>query len=463
MTSYLRTLRKSLVGDPEAPLVLLCNFEVERQWAVGHVGLPGVAVASAPAVVQRMEQLGALLAGPDDFLVLKHPLDDGYRKYVEDLGFAPPTVLVPENVVEERSTTEDVLDSPRLLATLAALGRRGARLLPMGASAAEQKIAESCSLPLAGADAATAERVNGKIYGRRLAGALGLREIPGHCCETVADLETALADLAPDHPLVVKDAYGVSGRGLVVVDSPTKAAGLLRMVGRRAAKTGDNRLEVVVEEWIDRRFDLNYQLTVAGDGAVKFDFVKAARTEGGVHKGHIMPPELEPAQLAEIEHAALEVGAALHRDGFVGVAGVDAIVSTAGTLYPVLEINARLNMSTYQGSVVERAQRPGHAGLARHYTLRLGALVAFDQVREALDRVERPEPTNIVVTCFGTLNAGAPALSGAVAPAPGATAQESFNGRLYVMLFAPDRTRLTDLDGRVQRALAGIPDVQEVR
>jgi hypothetical protein len=215
---------------------------------------------------------------------------------------------------------------------------------------------------------------------------------------------------------------------------------------------------VVVEEWIERRMDLNYQLTVAGDGAVTFDFVKAARTEGGVPKGHVMPPDLEPEQFEEIEHAAYAVGAALYRDGFVGVAGVDAIVSTAGTLYPVLEINARLNMSTYQGGVVERAQRPGHAGLARHYTLRLASALAFDHVRAALDRVPRAEPTDIVVTCFGTLNAAAPAV-----PSSTGTAQAPFDGRLYTMLFAPDRTGLTALDGRVQESLAAIPDVLEVR
>ena len=456
MTAYLRALKRSLVGDAATPLVLVCNFEVERQWAAGHVGLPGVALASAPAVVQSMEQLGALLAGPDDYLVLKRPLDEGYLRYVEGLGFAPPTVLVPERTADGRSTTEDALDSPRLLAALAELGRGGARLLPMGASSAEQKLSEACSLPLAGADAATAERVNGKIYGRRLTAKLGLREIPGHCCETVAQFEAALAGLAPDRPLVVKDAYGVSGRGLVVLDSPAKAAGLRRMVARRAAKTGEDRLEVVVEQWIERRADLNYQLTVAGDGAVAFDFVKAARTEGGVHKGHVMPPDLRPDQLEEIEHAARSVGAALYRDGFVGVAGVDAIVSTGGTLYPVLEINARLNMSTYQGSVVERAQRPGHAGLARHYTLRLAGSVPFDRIRAALDRVERAEPTDVIATCFGTLNAGAPGAGAAGAGAP-------FDGRLYVMLFAPDRAGLTALDARVHESLAAVPDVLEVR
>ncbi|MFI5843731.1 hypothetical protein ACIA8K_28920 [Catenuloplanes sp. NPDC051500] len=452
MSRYLGQLKEAVAGAADTPLVLVCNFEVERQWATGHVGLPGVAVASAPAVVQRMEELGVLLAGPADHLLLKHPLDTGYLDYLTGLGFRTPTVLCPERTHPDRSTTEDALDSPDLLRTLRGLGA-GARLLPMGASVHEQKLADSCGLPLAGSGADVAERVNGKIYGRRLTARAGLREVPGHCCETVDELAGALdtRDIV-DRPLVVKDAYGVSGRGLVVVDTPARAGQLLRLVRRRAERTGDNRIEVVVERWLPRRHDLNYQLTVTPHD-VRFDFVKQALTEAGVHKGHLMPAALTDAHRAEIERAAQLVGAALHRDGFTGVAGVDAIIDTDGQLYPVLEINARLNMSTYQGVVVERFQPPGGIGLACHYTLRLRADCAFDAVESALDTAQRGTGGRIVITSFGTLNAAAPS-GEPTAP---------FDGRLYAMLFAPDRPRLDALHGAVRQALGRIPQVLEVR
>ncbi|GAB7046499.1 ATP-binding protein [Catenuloplanes indicus] len=453
MSRYLSQLKEAVTGAADTTLVFVCNFEVERQWATGHVGLPGVAVASAPAVVQRMEELGVLLAGPADHLLLKHPLDTGYLDYLTRLGFRVPAVLCPERTHPDRSTTEDALDSPDLLRTLRGLSP-GARLLPMGAAVGEQKLADSCGLSLAGAGADVAERVNGKVYGRRLTARAGLREVPGHCCETVDELAEALGTLdAVGRPLVVKDAYGVSGRGLVVVDTPARAGQLMRLVRRRAERTGDDRIEVVVEQWLPRRHDLNYQLTVTRDGGVRFDFVKQALTEAGVHKGHLMPAALTGAHRAEIEHAAQSVGAALYRDGFTGVAGVDAIIDTDGQLYPVLEINARLNMSTYQGGVVERYQPPDGIGLARHYTLRLRATCPFDAVESALDRAQRGTGGRIVVTSFGTLNAAAPSASTA----------EPFDGRLYAMLFAPGRPSLDALDGAVRQALGRIPQVLEVR
>lgn len=430
----------------------MCNFEVEAQWAKGHTGLPALTSDTVAPIVQRMEELGVLLAGPDDRIVLKYPLDQAYQEYLADLGLALPTVLVPECRAPGRSTTEDLLDSPRALARLAAAGRCGGMLLPMGTSAHEQRLAEAAGLPLAVPGPATFEKVNSKIYSRRLAGEAGLRTVPGSCCETVGDLERALGRWCPDpgaqSQAVVKDAFGVSGKGLIVLDTAAKADRLLKMVRRRAKHTGDGRLAVVVEQWLPKRFDLNYQITVGRQGRVALDFVKQAITEGGVHQGHLMPAELSGAQQAEIGEAAIAVGKKLHEDGFTGVAGIDAIVTAAGVLYPVLEINARLNMSSYQGGVCELFVPAGWRALARHYPLQLERPAGFGDIRRALGPLLRADgDQRLIIMCFGTVNVGAE---------PDGPPSR---GRLYAMLAAPDRTRLSALDDAIGTALGRIvPD-----
>ncbi|MBF9129257.1 hypothetical protein I0C86_09750 [Plantactinospora sp. S1510] len=445
-TSYLRTLKSKLLGTPAGRLVFVCNFEAENWWAEGYVGLPAPRFSAPTSVVGRMEELGVLLAGADDVLILKHPLDPGYREYLSGLGLPVPSVLVPENVRPDRSTTEDVLDSPELLRQLSALGAEGAHLLPMGTTVLEQKLTDRCGLPLAVPDAATFARVNSKIYGRRLTAAVGLRGIPGDCCESRDELAAVLRRRRPaltgGTRMVVKDAYGVSGKGLLLLDRPETADRLLRMVDRRAERTGDDRLHVVVEEWQDKSHDLNYQLTVAGDGGITLDFVKRAITENGVHKGHLMPVALTAGQRAELEHAAELVGGRLYDDGYTGIVGVDAILTTADVLYPVLEINARLNMSSYQGSVTEHCQPPGLVAFARHYPLRLPAPVGFDELAGALAPVlHRDGPERFIITCFGTVNADADR------PPP-------FDGRLYALLVAEDQAGLTALDDAARAALA---------
>ncbi len=440
MTEYLRAIKSALTGSPDTPLVLVCNFEAEAQWARRHVGLPGVGFSASTDMVDRMEELGVLLAGRDDTLVLSHDLDPGFREYIADLGFEPPAVVVPSNIEPGRSTTDNALASPD---TVDLLARTGGMLLPMGTSEGEQKLAAEAGLSLAVPTAEVFERVNSKIYSRRLVEASGLRAVPGHCCETADEFLAVLQQYQGGSTLVVKDAYGVSGKGLVVLDTRAKVDGLAKLVRRRADRSGERRLHVVVEHWLSKQFDLNYQLTVARDGTITFDFVKQALTEGGVHKGHLMPVDLPRHQQEELWEAVDVVGARLFADGFHGVAGVDAILGADGLLYPVLEINARLNMSTYQGGVTERLVPSGHACLARYYPLRLAAPITFADVRRALG----PLLTSgqVIVTCFGTVNANA-------------AAEPPFDGRLYIMLVAPDRTGLAELDSAVTAALTILED-----
>ncbi|MFY1701264.1 hypothetical protein ACN28G_05945 [Micromonospora sp. WMMA1923] len=490
MSRYLHALKLALTGDGRTPLVFLCNFEVEEQWAAHHVGLPALTGRAPAPVVTRMDELGVLLAGPADTVLLHRPMDPEYRAYLEETGFELPTVRTPAQVAADRSTTGALLDSPADLRHLARLGQDGARLLPMGVSVAEQKLAEVAGLPLAVGDAAVFEAVNSKIYSRRIAAELGLRPVPGTCVESVGELAGALSAYRGDLPtdggtggaLVVKDAYGVSGKGLVVLDSAAKADRLLTMVTRRARRTGDDRLAVVVERWLPRAADLNYQLTIGRTGGVSLDFVKRAHTRGGVHQGHTFPADLGPAHLAEVEQAAQAVGRRLFADGFTGVAGVDAIIDTDGVLYPVLEINARLNMSTYQGGVAERYATAGQVVLARHYPLRLAAPLPFAAVRAALGPLLGPAPAAATGPDAATAPGGAAAPGGATAAsAPGgATAsggadvpsgrvvvtcfatvnaeadhvRPPFDGRLHLMLFAADAPRLADLDAAVTAALA---------
>jgi len=459
-TRYLRTLKRALTGSADTPLVLLCNFEAEAQWARGHVGLPAPPAGATRPLVAAMEELGVLLAGTGDAIVLSRPLDPDYRDYLTQQGLALPEVLVPENSRPERSTTANALDSPVLLDRLRRLGAAGARVLPMGTTADEEELARRCGLRLATPDSTVVEQVNSKIYGRRLAEAAGLRLVPGACCETRQELADVLAQyrlrLESGEPLVVKDAYGVSGKGLLVLENPGRAAQLLRMVDRRAARTGDDRIHVVVEEWLPKRCDLNYQVTIARDGRAGLDFVKQALTAQGVHQGHLMPAELSADQYRQIEYAASEVASRLHADGYHGVVGVDAIVGADETVYPVLEINARLNMSTYQGGVTELCQPPGAVALARHYPLRLAASLEFDAVRQALTTVSAARNTEqVLVTCFATANANALLPVGAGSPA------DPFDGRLYALLVAADRDRLSHLDRAVRAAVATLSVPEE--
>ena len=58
MTStYLLAIKRALTGGADTPLVFVCNFEAEDDWARGHVGLRGLTPARMSPVVRSMMKL----------------------------------------------------------------------------------------------------------------------------------------------------------------------------------------------------------------------------------------------------------------------------------------------------------------------------------------------------------------------------------------------------------------------
>ncbi|MFE3492123.1 ATP-grasp domain-containing protein [Streptomyces sp. NPDC059175] len=440
-------LKRALTGDRSAPLVFLGNFEVEEQWARGESGLPRVTSRVNTAVVNRMDEFALLLGAADDHVVLKTEPDPAYLRYLTDLGVELPTVHVIGEQDPGNTVTEDALADGRLLGVLADLGAAGALMLPHGVSGAEEELSEKTGLALAAPPAALCKSVNSKVYSRRVADALGLRQPRGWACSTLAEfaaaVDAATEILAAGAVVLVKEAFGVSGKGISTIESPDRLRRLHRMVVSRAERAGTDRVAFVIEERVAKRVDLNYQFTVSREREVHIDFVKEALTRNGVHMGHRFPPDLSPAQVDEIHTTARLLGEQLSADGYAGVVGVDAMLDPSGGVYPVIEINARNNMSTYQVRLQEQLMRDGQFALARHYPLTLHEPLAYQTAARLLDDVLLTSPggAGLVINNFATVNAG----RGAEGPFP---------GRLYGMLIGDSPEELTALDTAVTDVLA---------
>lgn len=443
-SDYLGRLKGALVGDPQAEFVLLCNFEAERDWGAGVAGLPAPPPVTTARPASAMEELGVCLAAQGDQLLLGRPLDASFRDYLSSAGIAAPAEITVEGpgTVE---TADRVLSDARTLARLRAAAERGAYLLPMGSTERTRQIAALTGLRYAAAEPAVAARVNSKIYARRLVEELGLRAVPGSCCESVEDLAMALTS-EPFEPLIVKDAYGVSGRGLMRLDNPARARRLLEMVRRHARRTGDDRLQVVVEHFLLKSCDLFYQFTVARDGAVVMDTVLETLLDNGVPQGNTAQSPWADEHRAEIEDCAARIGRSLHRDGYHGVVGVDALCGADGTLYPVLEINVRLNLPTYQLPVMQARHASGLPySQSKQYTVRLGGALSFERLHAALKPVltQAADGAHAVISCFAPLNA----------LAEQAKDGRTFPGRLHTGLFAPDPDSLARLELHMRHRL----------
>ncbi|HET9790240.1 MAG TPA: hypothetical protein VFR08_02970, partial [Candidatus Angelobacter sp.] len=239
----------------------------------------------------------------------------------------------------------------------------------------------------------------------------------------------------------LKEAMGVSGKGLVVMERPEKMDHVLELLRRQDRP--ERKYAFVVEQWIDKEKDINYQVLITASGDVQMLAIKESFARGAVHAGHRCPPELTAAQLSLYHSAAHAIGKELHRAGYWGIAGIDSIVDREGNVYPVLEINARFNMSTYQ-LALERALEPGSRFIVKSYRLLVRSRLRFQDLAKGLgDSLFglHGRMRGVGIMGFGTVNCN-------VKP----TAMQA-KGRLYVFIAGKDLLEIDSLDLMTQKTL----------
>src|SRR5262249_441210 len=123
------------------------------------------------------------------------------------------------------------------------------------------------------------------------------------------------------------------------------------------------------------------------------------------------------------------------------------IIDNEGTVYPLLEINARFNMSTYQLGL-DRLLPPEAQVIARHYQLMLREPLSFERLSDSIGSdLLRPAESRygVIVQNFATVN---------VNSRPDQA--KPFIGRLYTLLVGNDLGRVQDLDRRMNHALSAL-------
>ncbi|MFC1419779.1 hypothetical protein [Streptacidiphilus cavernicola] len=357
-------------APPAAAAVRFGSCDAERRWRPsGLAQLPALRDPRSEQLLRGMDELQAVLCGPDDVLLTHRRPAAVFGEMMRAAGFGARHLVVPGDPglpVEDRLAA----DGPRGLEGLAGLedleglAAEPYAVLPGTAAAVERLGLLGAALP----ELEAVRTVNSKTWSTRLG-------LPGSG-QVVTSLD-GLRQAAGDR-CVVKDPYGVSGQGNIVVDSPTRLA----MVERALGRCPEDRIELVVQPLFEPAADFAAHLTVGPDGEVVWHGIRQIVNEGHAYRGSTAP---EPGLLRQLDRASYRecvegVARAAAEEGYRGPLSVDSMTTTAGELIPVLEVNARLSPGLI-------AQRLGVR--LRLASVRVGAEDCFDRLVDRLDRTDR--------------------------------------------------------------------------
>lgn len=165
-------------------------------------------------------------------------------------------------------------------------------------------------------------------------------------CTTWKEVESFQRCIGPS---VMKAPWSSSGKGLMMVSSPTARGWMQNTVAREGA--------VVCERWMDRVQDFALEFTVEESGAVRYEGLSVFRTSPfGRYVAHdFVTPEDQRAALMqwvseeEVQRWCMwwqkrleEVD--IRAFSYVGPMGVDMLVDADGRINPCVELNWRMTM-----------------------------------------------------------------------------------------------------------------------
>ncbi len=411
--------------------VRLGTFDAESWWRPGDLAsLPSVGRGGQDVTVAGMDELLAGFCAPGDLLVTRWPVDGVLRSGLAEAGISFGHVSTGGDAggtVEGLAADNGVvLDELRRFGGVAPYA-----VLPDTVSLARR--AGWTGLP----DLAVVAGVNSKTWSNDLVRRLGLPGAALHA-DSVDGLVAAVSSL--DGPAVVKDPFGVSGRGTVEIGTPGVLAAVERFLRRQVA--AGRRVELLVQEKFPVLHDFSAHLEVHRDGRREWLGVQAMLNKGF---RHLASGPAWPGLVDEEDYRATlaPVADAVAATGYTGPVCVDSAVLADGRVVPVLEINARHSLGLLTRRLDERCAHPG----LRCHLVQLELVVPPG--RAVADLVSALGPSR----CREG-RAGVAVLSGSALAAPG--------GRVYAAVFcAPEelpvwRRRLDEAVTAAGMSLRGV-------
>jgi hypothetical protein len=397
------------------------SFDAERWWRPqGLAALPSVADPGAAAVVAAMDELLAVRCQPGDILVTGAALPEPLLDALADADIEFTHHVAPGEVtgsVEER-ITRSALHTRRVSDFWGSAGRpdpqksdtRGtgelgsAEVAPYAVLPGTARAAERLGITTALPAPETVARVSSKTWSNALVEHLGLPGA-GTVVHSVSALRLQVARLGEDQ-VVLKDPYGVAGRGSVTVFSSRVLDTVARVLDRQVAR-GDS-VELLVQPHYSRQADFSAHFVLTPDGEQRWLGVQVMENDSFSFAGTRPAPDALTNRLTGYREVMADVGAALAAEGYHGPVCVDSMLLADGTIVPLLEINPRVSMGLLGLALQQRLAAPGQSCRLASRSVRVpdsvgvGELIAVLRARNLLARAHRP---GVLPLAAGTLRA----------------------------------------------------------
>ncbi|MGG4343179.1 hypothetical protein [Paenibacillus lautus] len=414
------------------PKIVMGTFDPETRWRDPALArLPAMPDKDRESIVLCMDELLFPFCGPNDVLYSRCKIDPALHEYLNGLGFSFQSRYhydlndehkpLPGSDVFKRCMfslaaehAQDPIPANRVLQTAGAGYSEGARLpgsisslnaanglrqtqspdeslftnatniLSPYAITAETETYRRAAGPFDPfPDLETVVRVNSKKYSSRLLASIGEKRY-GMEANSAAEIEAIGTTLLKRGPYLLKDLFGVSGKGNLLIDSEA----MQRRIAEHLYKQEGSglRVQFLLEPLLSKVTDFSSHWFIRENGEKEFISVQRMMNHQQNYSGSIQADKafngmLENAGYFAVIEKALR---ALAEDGYHGFVCFDSMILEDGEVVSIVEINARKSMGLINAYLDKSWEPYGHTGWLTFFSLGLPQGFTFGKLLQAL-------------------------------------------------------------------------------
>ena len=431
----------------------LGSFDSERFWRAPTLSqLPSVVDAQADAIVAVMDELMfAACHAEGGLLVTRRPMDKTHVDYLRETGFR---FSRNEKPVE---TDETISGNDAICGLLQAAANRAyfselfsglGGLSPYSVLPTTQPFCQHYGIAQKIPSIEAVRKANSKLFSHALE-IEELGEWHGETIDSAAELEKVGKHLLKNTTILIKDDFGVSGKGNLLVDSPQLLERISRHIGKQEKNGKQTRF--LLEPLLDKALDFSCQLEIGPTGEVTIISVQKMVNAGFAFSAiqTAEPMFMEGLDKAGYLDKMQTVAAGLYREGYFGPVCIDSMLLKDGSIRSLVEINARQSMGFINHHIDRFLEPFSIQGSLLFFSLGLTKPVEFDEVlhtmREEVILFQPDRPEGILPLSAHTLSVNRKTQTNSDTP---------YKGRFYASLVATDPLARLGLKEKMEQVFA---------
>ncbi len=277
------------------------------------------------------------------------------------------------------------------------------------------------------------QKVNSKLFSHTLSKRL-FEDTVGELIYSANELERKGNQFLEHSSFLIKDGFGVSGKGNVLVSSPQILKRIVKYIAKQESTGQETRF--LLEPFLDKQIDFSCQFEIGSKGQVNIKSIQKMQNAGFAFSGiQTAEPDFQ-AKLDRLGYFAQveAIAAALYQDSYFGPVCLDSMVLKDGKIVPVVEINARKSMGLINHYIDRFLSKFSRQGCLMFFSLGLTYPVTFSEIIDKMRQENilflRDKPNGILPLSSQTLDLNWKLYKD--------RNYKTYKGRLYVSIVSDD-------------------------